>query len=132
MRSWFDSSLRNYGDVVKWPNTSVCLTDIFAGSNLAVLATYSIRLVGLWRLPYKQKQPWFESKIEYYRELAQLEEQQSPKLRVGCSRHSFPANKLFMGMLKSWRSSSVCKTDGYAFGGSNPPIPTTYSILAQW
>ena len=26
------------GDVVKWPNTSVCLTDIFAGSNPAVLA----------------------------------------------------------------------------------------------
>lgn len=84
----------NYGDVVKWPNTSVCLTDIFAGSNPAVLATYSIRLAGRWHLPYKQTQPWFESKIEYYRELAQLEEQQSPKLRVGCSRHSFPANKL--------------------------------------
>ena len=36
-----------------------------------------------------------------------------------------------MGMPKSWRSSSVCKTDGYAFGGSNPPIPTTYSDIAQ-
>ena len=34
-------------------------------------------------------------------------------------------------MLKSWRSSSVCKTDGYAFGGPNPPIPTTYSDMAQ-
>ena len=71
MRSWFDSSLRNYGDVVKWPNTSVCLTDIFAGSNPAVLATYSIRLAGRWHLPYKQTQPWFESKIEYYRDLGQ-------------------------------------------------------------
>ena len=37
-----------------------------------------------------------------------------------------------MGMLKSWRTSSVCKTDGYAFDGPNPSIPTIlYSTLAQ-
>lgn len=94
MRHWFKSSLRNYGDVVKWPNTSVCLTDIFAGSNPAVLATYSIRLAGRWHLPYKQTQPWFESKIEYYRDLVQLVERQSPKLFVGSSNLSVPANKL--------------------------------------
>lgn len=54
---------------------------------------HSIRLVGLWRLPYKQKQPWFESKIEYYRDLVQLVEWQSPKLFVGSSNLSVPANK---------------------------------------
>ena len=34
-------------------------------------------------------------------------------------------------MLKSWRSSPVCKTGGYAFGGPNPPMPTIYSTLVQ-
>lgn len=92
---------------------------------------YSIRLAGRWRLPYKQKQPWFESKIEYeYRDLVQLEERQSPKLHVGSPNLSVPAN--FMGVPKSWRSSSVCKTDGYAFDGPNPSTPTIlYSTLAQ-
>ena len=36
-----------------------------------------------------------------------------------------------MGMLKSWRSSPVCKTGGYAFGGPNPPMPTKQLALAQ-
>lgn len=37
-----------------------------------------------------------------------------------------------MGVPKSWRSSSVCKTDGYAFDGPNPSTPTIlYSTLAQ-
>lgn len=37
-----------------------------------------------------------------------------------------------MGAPKSWRSSRVRKTRGYAFGGSNPPAPTIlYSTLAQ-
>ena len=61
-------------------------------------AIYSIRLAGRWRLPYKQKQPWFESKIEYeYRDLVQLEERQSPKLHVGSPNLSVPANKLWVG-----------------------------------
>ena len=52
-------------------------------------------------MPYKQKLPWFESKIEYeYRDLVQLEERQSPKLHVGSPNLSVPANKvLFYGTL---------------------------------
>ena len=30
----------------------------------------------------------------------------------------------FLEVLKSWRSSPVCKTGGYAFGGPNPPSST--------
>ena len=41
---------------------------------------------------------WFESRVVHY--------------------------ELNMGNLRSWRFSSVCKTDGYAFGGPNPPLPT--------
>ena len=36
-----------------------------------------------------------------------------------------------MDVPNSWRYSPVCKTGGYAFGGSNPPTSTTYSTLAQ-
>lgn len=36
-----------------------------------------------------------------------------------------------MGAPKSWRSSRVRKTRGYAFGGPNPPAPTTSSDIAQ-
>ena len=40
--------------------------------------------------------------------------------------------RIFMGVPKSWRSSSVRKTDGYAFDGPNPSTPTIlYSTLAQ-
>lgn len=51
-----------------------------------------------------------------YRELAQLVEPWSPKPKVGCSNHSFPANKLFHGR------QVVCQraVNAPVSGGSNP------------
>lgn len=33
-----------------------------------------------------------------------------------------------MGLLRSWRFSTVCKTVGYAFIGSNPIKPTKFAV----
>ena len=58
-----------------------------------------------------------------YRELAQLVERRSPKPKVGCSNHSFPANKLFHGR------QVVCHgtVNALDFGGSNPSRGANYA-----
>lgn len=52
----------------------------------------------------------FESVIEYYRDLVQLVELQSPKLSVGSSNLSVPANKLLWVGDDDGGVVTVCKT----------------------
>ena len=56
----------SFSGVAQFGKSSSFIRRRFVSSSLTTGTIYSIRLAGQWRLPYKQKQPWFESKIEYY------------------------------------------------------------------